>query len=130
MSASNSSSNSGPCGEPSHKHVNGGGTVSNRATVEATAYISADSAVCGSAMIGAGVQILQKSILTGALVIRGNSALSDVNMNANGSIENSLIEGTIISGTVQISESRVKDCIASGLLNLDSQTLVDQILSK
>ena len=98
----------GPCGDQSIiVHRNGGGTIATSATVAASVYVSADSAVCGKAVVSGLTRLINGSVVNGRANVSGQSSLDRSTVNGSSTVSESVLSGTILNGDARVSRSEV-----------------------
>jgi len=121
--------NVGPCpGEQTAVHKNGGGKVSTKASVEATVFVSADSAVCQQAKVSGPVRLQQGSFVNGARV-SGQTTLTASIITGAAVISDSTLENTTITGSPNVSRSQLSGSTVTGDAKIDNSKLVDTIIT-
>jgi carbonic anhydrase/acetyltransferase-like protein (isoleucine patch superfamily) len=120
-------SQGGPCGGPSKKHPNGGGTVGNNAKVSAKAYIAGSATVCGNVNIGDDTSVLDGASINGTVEIAAGVKIArNASINGNGNLGSGTVieEGAKVNGSIDIKNSTVKrNASLAGNIKLDGVTI-------
>jgi hypothetical protein len=129
INTGNASTSSGPCyGEQTVVHRNGGGKVSTKASVEAAVYVSADSAVCGQAVVKAPVRLLQGSIVNAARV-SGQTTITASTVTGSASVSDSTLERAVLTGSVNVSRSQIVGSTLNGDSKVDNSKIIDSVIN-
>jgi hypothetical protein len=105
----------GPCGDQSIVvHRNGGGTIATTATVAASVYVSADSAICGKAVVSGLTRLINGSVVNGRANVSGQSSLDRSTVNGNSTVSESVLSGSIVNGDARVSRSEVVSSTLNG----------------
>ena len=105
----------GPCGDqPIVVHRNGGGTISTSATVAASVYVSADSAVCGNAVVSGLTRLINGSVANGHANISGQSSLDRSIVNGDSTVSESVLSGSTLNGDARVTRSEVVSSMLNG----------------
>ncbi len=105
----------GPCGDqPVVVHRNGGGTIATSATVASSVYVSADSAVCGNAVVSGLTRLIDGSVVNDRANVSGQSSLDRSTVNGSSTVSESVLSGSTVNGDVRVSRSEVVSSILNG----------------
>ena len=142
---SNGAFPNGACGnQPVVAHPNGGGSVATSAFADPTAYVSADSAVCGNAMVRGPARltgsilndssrVFGRSVVDGSIVNGGatvsNSSIVRSTLNSSAQITNSTVENSLINGSGSADRSRITNSILNGNLSLVGRMIDGSIIN-
>jgi hypothetical protein len=104
-----------PCGgQPTAIHRNGGGTVATDAVVDASVYMSGDSAVCGNAVVSGLTRLLNGSVVNGPSNVSDQSSLDHSTVNGAATVSDSTLSQSIVSGSAKVSRSQVVSSTLNG----------------
>lgn len=119
----------GACGDQETVlHANGGGKVATTATVDASVFVSRDSAVCGRAIVTGPVRLVNGSVVNGRAAVSGRSTLDGSVVNGQARVLNaSITESTL--NDAQITDSRVSDSTINGRANVQRSTVNDSVVN-
>jgi hypothetical protein len=118
-----------PCGSQNvATHPNGGGAVATSATVDPTAFVSKDSAVCGTAKVSAPARLINGSLLSGDAVVVGRS-LIDASTLDGGAVSDSSIVGSTVNGPVRVTGSQVRNSTINGEASVERSRIMNSVLN-
>jgi hypothetical protein len=124
-----SSTSSGPCyGEQTVAHKNGGGKVSTKAMVDEGVFVSADSAVCGQAVVKAPVRLLMGSVVNASRV-SGQSTLTASTVNGSATITDSTLDRAVLTGGMNVTKSQITGSTLTGSSKIDNAKVIDSVIT-
>jgi len=125
-----STPDAGPCpSEQTAVHKNGGGKVSTRASVDASVFVSADSAVCGQSKVSGPVRLQQGSFVNGGARVSGKSTLTASIITGAAVISDSTLDNTTITGNANVSRSQIKGSTLTGDAKIDNSKIIDTTIT-
>ena len=108
-----------PCaGQETVIHANGGGKVATTASVDASVYVSGNSAVCGKAVVS-GPARLEGSIVNGSANVSGRTTLENSTVDGSATATNSSISRSTLNGSAKVSNSEVVDSTLNGSVTVE-----------
>jgi hypothetical protein len=126
----NASVPQGPCGaQETVIHENGGGTVASTASVEASVYVSRDSAICGRANVSGPTRILNGSVVNGHANLSGRSTLISSTVNGGSTVSDSAVTRSTVNGNARVSRSRLVDSTVNGHPVLEDSTVTGSVVN-
>jgi hypothetical protein len=119
----------GPCGSQRvAAHPNGGGSVASSASVDPAAYVSADSAICGTVSVNGPARVINGSVLNGTARILGRSVIDASLVNEASTVSNSSIVRSTVNDGAKITNSEVENSLLNGAANADRSRITDSVL--
>ena len=119
----------GPCGaQRVVTHPNGGGSVAASASVDPAAYVSADSAICGTVSVSGPARVINGSVLNGTARILGRSVIDASVVNEASTISNSSVVRSTVNDGAKIINSEVENSLLNGGANADRSRIMDSVL--
>jgi hypothetical protein len=119
----------GPCGDAEvAPHPNGGGAVATSASVDPAAYVSADSAVCGTAAVS-GPARLTGSSLNGSSRVSGRSVIEASSINGAARVSDSSIIRSSLNGSGQVTRSQVTNSTVNGAPRIEDSNVANSVIN-
>src|ERR1700730_1534366 len=119
----------GPCGtQKVVTHSNGGGSVATSASVDPAAYVSADSAICGTVSVSGPARVINGSVLNGTARILGRSVIDASVVNEASTVSNSSVVRSTVNDGAKITNSEVENSLLNGAANADRSRIMDSVL--
>ena len=119
----------GPCGtQKVITHSNGGGSVAASASVDPAAYVSADSAICGTVSVSGPARVINGSVLNGTARILGRSVIDASVVNEASTVSNSSVVRSTVNDGAKITNSEVENSLLNGAANADRSRIMDSVL--
>jgi hypothetical protein len=130
VGSTNAQPASGPCGsEPTVVHDNGGGRVSVSASVDASVYVSGDSAVCGRAVVSGPVRLNAGSAVNGTAHVGGSSTLTRSTINGTASVQDSTLDRSAINGSAKVVRSQLARSTVNGNGSVTDSNLTSVVVN-
>ncbi len=119
----------GPCGSQQVvAHPNGGGSVATSAAVDPVAYVSADSAICGTVNVSGAARVINGSVLNGTARVIGHSVIDASVINEASTIANSSVVRSTVNAGAKITNSEVQNSLLNGGATADRSRIIDSVL--
>jgi hypothetical protein len=119
----------GPCGTQAVvTHPNGGGSVATSASVDPAAYVSADSAICGTVSVSGPTRVINGSVLNGTARILGRSIIDASVVNEASTVSNSSVVRSTVNDGAKITNSEIENSLLNGAANADRSRIMDSVL--
>ena len=119
----------GPCGtQEVVTHPNGGGSVATSASVDPAAYVSADSAICGTVSVSGPTRVINGSVLNGTARVLGRSVIDASVVIEASTVSNSSVVRSTVNDGAKITNSEVENSLLNGAANADRSRIMDSVL--
>lgn len=119
----------GPCGtQEVVTHRNGGGSVATSASVDPAAFVSADSAICGTVNVSGPARVIHGSVLNGTARVLGRSLIDASIVNEASTVSNSSIVRSTVNDGARIIDSEIENSLLNGAASADRSRITDSVL--